>query len=847
MKSTMHQPTINLGQTDSCRTMKLARYLAPFWMLILLSTLLSACSGGGPAVESLPDINTGNTDSTPNYQGPPPASDDVQQFKLNLWDNLAANNRCGACHVQGGQSPEFVRSDDINLAYSAANTVVNLSNPIDSRMVQKVLEGHNCWLSSPQACADIVQGYISGWAGSVLGGTASTIQLFPPTLIEPGSSKNFPVSSEVFANTVYPLLITYCSGCHKESAITAQSPYFASEDVDVAYLAAQAKINLDNPANSRLVLRLRNEFHNCWNDCLANSNEMENAMTELANSISITPIDPQLLHSKAIKLVDGILANSGGRHEQNVIAKWEFKTGQGNTAFDTSGVNPAMDLTLSGAVNWVGGWGLQIVNGKAQASTASSKKLHSLMAGSGEYSLEAWVIPANVTQQGPARILSYSGGTSTRNFTLGQTLYNYDVLNRSSTTDANGEPALSTDDATERLQAALQHVVVTYSPTTGRRIYINGEFTRDVDPVAGGSLSDWDDSFAFVMGNEVSSDRLWQGTLKMVALHNRVLSDVQILDNFKAGVGEKFLLLFGVSDLINVNNAFIVYEASQFDSYSYLFNQPYFISLDNNTETTSAINGIDIKGIRLAMNGQEVAVGQAYKNIDTTLNTEEYSPQTGQSLSNLGTVINLEKGPENDEFFLTFEKISNQTHAFIDATPPPIAEAADLPAVSDLGLKTFEKIHATFSAITGVSMAQTDVANTYENVKQALPTTTDISTFVSSQQMAVTQLAIEYCNALVNDNNLRQSFFPGFDFNASVHNAFVIGDRNLLTNPLYQKVFNENLTSQPTLEEVNTELNALIDRLISCDSNNSCSSDRTLSVIKASCAAAIGNAATLIQ
>ena len=79
----------------------------------LLILILSACSGGGPATESLPDINNGNDSSVPNYVGPPPASDDVQQFKLNVWDNLVPNNRCGSCHIPGIQTPEFVRTDDI--------------------------------------------------------------------------------------------------------------------------------------------------------------------------------------------------------------------------------------------------------------------------------------------------------------------------------------------------------------------------------------------------------------------------------------------------------------------------------------------------------------------------------------------------------------------------------------------------------------------------------------------------------------------------------------------------------------------------------------------------------------
>jgi len=821
-----------------------AVYKVRRYLLISLLGILSACGGDSAEVVPLPNTNTGSsTGGIPAYSGPSPASDDVQQFKLNLWDNLSPENRCGTCHIQDVQAPEFVRIDDINLAYASANSVVNLSNPVESVMVQKMLGGHNCWLTSDQACADIIQGYINDWASATLTTEAGTIQLFPPPIIDPEASKNFPDSSDGFASTIYPLLTTHCLECHRETAITPQSPYFASADVDAAYLAAQAKIDLENPANSRLVVRVRNEFHNCWSDCSSNADQLEAAITDFANGIAYTVLDPELIPSKALTLYDGILANSGGRHESNVIAKWEFKTGSGTTAFDTSGVNPAMDLAISGDVNWVGGWGIQIIDGKAQATTTASKKLHTLMAGSGEYTIEAWVVPANVTQEGPARIISYSGGTTTSNFMLGQTLYNYDFFNRSSTTNVIGEPALSTDDAAERLQAALQHIIVTYSPTDGRRIYINGEFTTDIDPVEGGSLSDWDDSFAFVLGNEVSGDRLWKGTFRMVAIHNRVLADTQIVDNFKAGVGEKFLLMFSVSDLLNINDAYIVFEASQYDSYSYLFNIPFFISLDSDSQ----VDGIDIKAMRLGLNGREVVVGQAFQKVDKTINDTEYDIATGQPLSSLGTIIGLEKGPTNDQFFLTFEQIGTNVHTVIEPPPPPPALPVDEPARPDVGLKTFEKIHATFASITGVSMTQVEVNETYNNVKQGLPTVTDISTFVSAQQMAVTQLAIEYCNVLVNDSNLRQTFFPGFLFTSSVSDAFVIGDRSLITTPLYEKTMNTDLAVQPSISEVETELDNLIDRLISCNNDNSCSADRTEVVVKATCAAAIGNAGMLIH
>ena len=92
----------------------------------------------------------------------------------------------------------------------------------------------------------------------------------------------------------------------------------------------------------------------------------------------------------------------------------------------------------------------------------------------------------------------------------------------------------------------------------------------------------------------------------MVAVHNRALTEPQIQQNFDAGVGQKFFLLFSVSHLINVPESYIVFEASIFDSYAYLFRAPFFISLD----PTAAPDGIDVEGIRIGINGVEVPVGQ---------------------------------------------------------------------------------------------------------------------------------------------------------------------------------------------------------------------------------------------
>jgi Concanavalin A-like lectin/glucanases superfamily len=795
---------------------------------------LSACGGGAKTTEN--PITSGG--SAPTYSGPAPATADVQAFKINVWDNLKASNRCGQCHVAGGQAPQFVRQDDVNLAYAAANPIVNLTSPRDSRMVQKVAGGHNCWLASNDACADILTTWISAWAGATAGGVQG-VALKAPVIKDPGASKSFPASPALFAATVHPVLEEYCSRCHTSTATASQSPFFASHDVDEAYAGAKVKMNLDQPAMSRLVLRLRTEFHNCWSDCAANANEMEAAIQAFADQVPVTQVDASLVFSKALRLPDGIVASGGNRYTANMIGLWEFKTGRGSVAYDTSGVEPALNLNISGDVSWVGGWGINVRGGKAQGSTTASRKLSDLIKATGEYSIEAWVAPGNVAQE-DSRIVSYSGGTTARNFMLGQTLYSYDFYNRSTGTDTAGDPKLTTAAADEDLQATLQHVVATYDPIRGRRIYVNGVFTGDADPAPAGAISDWDDTFAFVLGNEVSGDRQFQGVFRLVAVYNRVLTDPQIQTNFQAGVGEKFYLLFSISHLVDVPQAYLLFEVSQFDSYSYLFDKPTFISLDPNARPGS----IPVAGLRIGINGAEAPVGQAYRTLDTAITDSQYGP-LGQPLANVGTIIALEKGPDADEFFLTFDVLGTQQNVRLDPVPLAPVPPPDVQRAADVGLRVFDELNATMAELTGVSPQDPGVAATYATIRQSLPTVETIDTFVSAHPVAVAQLSIQYCNALVENPTARAQYFPGFDFGAAPSTAFAPAGRTIVLDSLVGRMLRTGVATEPDAAGVRTDLDNLITRLAGC--GGSCSADRTEVVVKASCAALLGSTATLLH
>jgi hypothetical protein len=501
-------------------------------------------------------------------------------------------------------------------------------------------------------------------------------------------------------------------------------------------------------------------------------------------------------------------------------------------------------------VQWFGGWGLNFAGGKAQASTGSSAKLKNLILSTGEFSIEAWVAPGNVVQE-DMRIVSYSASLTNRNFNLGQTMYDYEFFTRSSVSNANGDPAASTPSDDEVLQATLQHVVATFHPASGRKIFVNGVLVA-TDPAPGGAVNNWDTSYAFVLGNEVSGNRMWNGVIRLVAVHNRELTPAQIQQNFEAGVGEKFFLMFGVEDHTNINDSFIVFEASQFDTYGYLFRQPFFISLDG----TAQPNGIDVRGLRVGLNGAEARVGQGFSYLDTQITSAAYSAATGQTLLSLGTVLPLEKGPDEDEFFLTFDRLGSSSYSR-PPTPEPIAPTPqDLPEASLIGVRTFDEISASMSTLTGVSQNDPGVRATMDEVRQSLPAIATAEAFVSSHQAAIGQLAVEYCHALMENPGLRGSMFQGFAFDQPPGVAF--GNEDALFDPLLNRVLGlTQLAHQPDRTVTRTELSQLIHGHPTDPARPGLLNDtpplegndaaRTRNIAKAVCATVIGSAAMLVQ
>ncbi|XZE54451.1 DUF1592 domain-containing protein [Planctomycetaceae bacterium SH139] len=223
-----------------------------------------------------------------------------------------------------------------------------------------------------------------------------------------------------------------------------------------------------------------------------------------------------------------------GRVSEGLQALYTFAEGRGNMVRDLSASGEAYDLRIAdpGAVTWRAD-GLTLHASTIIAGEQPPRRLFEAIQQSGELSLETWLTPANLSQAGPARVMTISNGTSARNVTLGQDADRYNVRLRTTQTSGNGEPSLSSTAGIVATRAS--HVVYTRDADGNSLLYVDGQQVGQAR--IEGKLSAWQDSFRLALCNELSLNRPWLGSLHLAAIYNRALSKSQVAQNFAAGAG----------------------------------------------------------------------------------------------------------------------------------------------------------------------------------------------------------------------------------------------------------------------------------------------------------------------
>lgn len=655
----------------------------------------------------------------------------------------------------------------------------------------------------------------------------------PVDPVDPGDPMPMPVDpvdpgngganeQALFAATLHPVITNpgyTCGLCHNGSNMQAIA--FAVADVSSSYPVVDPLKNLAVPTQSSIYQRPLGG-HNCGVQCPDVAAAILQAINDWAaqsTAVGNNGNNGNILASATTNFSQ-VVEGSIPRADANMITHFAFSEGVGNTTSGTSNVGADITLNLEGT-EWVAEGGLRNVDGKAQASLADSQKLFNLLSGGNQFSVEAWVIPENLTQTGPARIVSYSVDTGRRNFTLGQQVEQYDSRVQTINSGPNGSnPAARTEDI---VTTELTHIVMTYDNMSGgRKIYVNGQLAAE--EAIQGDMLNWQDDNIFLLGNEVTNNRLWRGVFKMVAIHNVALNGAQVAQNFDAGAGAVTSLRFDVASILGAPG-YIEMQAYEADPFAYVFARPKLVS---------DVTGVQVKNIRVAVNNNVPLAAQAFRRVDTMV------MQSGQEISPLGALIPSDQGMNLDQFSLQFEVLGGQTgSAETAALPTPPVPPADVPE-PDVGVRTFSQVHDTMAALTGISQTDNDIRNRYDMLRDQLPPTADALGFGSAQQIAIQRLATTYCGEVVgNNNNSRCRNF--FDDNNC---AIAAGEKDAIAGTVYDKIIGNNLVNQP---ERTASIAALVGVMDAENCANGCDGAAGRQVLQAVCTAALASSAVTIN
>ena len=191
---------------------------------------------------------------------------------------------------------------------------------------------------------------------------------------------------------------------------------------------------------------------------LALANELTKDRPWLGEFYQVSICDRTLSEQEAI----GRFKAGKAAGPQDALVFYDFREGSDLVIEDRSGKSDPLNLRIedSSAVQWLSSGGLAVRSPVLIASQEPAAKIAEAVRKSGAITIEAWIKPANATQSGPARIVTLSRDPGNRDFTLGQKAGAYEVRFRTTSTSANGEPALSSpagDDAAPRICGLRSH------------------------------------------------------------------------------------------------------------------------------------------------------------------------------------------------------------------------------------------------------------------------------------------------------------------------------------------------------------------------------------------------------
>lgn len=168
-------------------------------------------------------------------------------------------------------------------------------------------------------------------------------------------------SRRAFEGTVYPVLRDYCSSCHSTDTL-AQAPIHADSDVGLAHEYALTRVNFKKPIDSKLVVRLLIDRHNCFGaNCRVAGQEMLDAVTAWANAVTPTlretpravPADQTISEQEVLSVIAADKATLAAEDREFVkYASLHEVHNRGASADDLNVARAGLSKALNSAARW---------------------------------------------------------------------------------------------------------------------------------------------------------------------------------------------------------------------------------------------------------------------------------------------------------------------------------------------------------------------------------------------------------------------------------------------------------------------------------------------------------------
>jgi hypothetical protein len=451
--------------------------------------------------------NDGDTDIVgANWQGPP----------VEFWENLLnvpTDSTPPTAPI--GLSATPVSQTQINLAWTAA------SDP------ESGVASYRIYRNSVQV------GSSTGTSFNNTGLTEGTVYTYEVAAVNGAGlqgTKSSPVTTNTFADTTAPTIASV-----NASGDPTKVRVVFSEPVELVSAQTVANYGIDHGITvSAAVLGGDNKTVTLTTATLS-----EGVLYTLTvNNVRDRAATPNTIATDSQAVFNYLIS---ARVTDGLVVLYDFKEGSGATVNDVSGVGTPLNLSIldTNKIQWLTGGtnGVQLTaTGSAVKSPGAATKIHAALTNSSRVTLEAWITPGNLTQAGPARIVTVSDGTaqSQVNLHLGQG-------GASGNGDYGSFRLRTANNSFSWLQVpgvftsttAPRHVVATYDGAT-QRLYVDGVVQATTLALTG-NFSTWNAAYPLALGNEATLDRSWLGKIHLVAIYDRVLSAPEIEQNFGAG------------------------------------------------------------------------------------------------------------------------------------------------------------------------------------------------------------------------------------------------------------------------------------------------------------------------